>query len=150
MRGTALVSLATAAVRCASRRAWRMARHSSRRQVVTVGPLGLAMAGAPRARAAQEPPTVMKKVTDGVHIFDQAYGIPGLEVGEMLSNFKIAGGYPENCCLMDLGTSCFCCNPRCQHSHSHDRAEFGGWWLLGLQSVPSHCSDLVGLALVVS
>jgi len=43
--------------------------------------LGLAMAGAPRARAAQEPPTVMKKVTDGVHIFDQAYGIPGLEVG---------------------------------------------------------------------
>ncbi len=39
---------------------------------------------------------------------------------------------------------CFCRDPRCQHSHSHDRAEFGGWWLLGLQSLPSHCGDLVG------
>lgn len=26
----------------------------------------------------------MKKVADGVHIFDQAYGIPGLEVGPAL------------------------------------------------------------------
>ena len=53
--------------------------------VATVGPLGLALPQSARAAGeAGEPPTVMKKVTDGVHIFDQAYGIPGLEVGRKL------------------------------------------------------------------
>lgn len=58
----------------------RAACRASRRQLVAAGPLGLAVASAP-ALAASEPPTVMKKIADGVHIFDQAYGIPGLEVG---------------------------------------------------------------------
>lgn len=61
----------------------RSACRASRRQLVAAGPLGLAVAPvAPgTALAASEPPTVMKKIADGVHIFDQAYGIPGLEVG---------------------------------------------------------------------
>lgn len=61
----------------------RAACRASRRQLVAAGPLGLAVASAP-ALAASEPPTVMKKIADGVHIFDQAYGIPGLEVGGKL------------------------------------------------------------------
>ena len=67
-------------------RASRSACRASRRQLVAAGPLGLAVAPvAPGAAlAASEPPTVMKKVADGVHIFDQAYGIPGLEVGGKL------------------------------------------------------------------
>lgn len=67
----------------------RSACRASRRQLVAAGPLGLAVAPvAPGAAlAASEPPTVMKKIADGVHIFDQAYGIPGLEVGGKLRSF---------------------------------------------------------------
>ena len=50
-----------------------------------MGPsLTLATLGADSARAeSRGPPTVMKKIADGVYIFDQAYGVPGLEVGPL-------------------------------------------------------------------
>jgi len=43
---------------------------------------GIAPVALPLAvRADAEPPTVSKKISEGVYIFDQAYGIPGLGVG---------------------------------------------------------------------
>ncbi|CAE7661867.1 unnamed protein product [Symbiodinium sp. CCMP2592] len=61
------------------RRAHGQGRHG-RREVLSIGvvtPLVVPLA----AKAEAEPPTVSKKVSEGVYIFDQAYGIPGLGVG---------------------------------------------------------------------
>ncbi|OLP89563.1 Pentatricopeptide repeat-containing protein [Symbiodinium microadriaticum] len=61
------------------RKAHGQGRHG-RREVLSIGvvtPLVAPLA----AKAEAEPPTVSKKVAEGVYIFDQAYGIPGLGVG---------------------------------------------------------------------
>eukprot|EP00439_Symbiodinium_sp_Y106_P068794 s153_g11.t1 len=61
------------------RKAHGQGRHG-RREVLSIGvvtPLVVPLA----AKAEAEPPTVSKKVSEGVYIFDQAYGIPGLGVG---------------------------------------------------------------------
>ena len=93
------------------RKAHGQGRHG-RREVLSIGvvtPLVVPLA----AKAEAEPPTVSKKVSEGVYIFDQAYGIPGLGVGRCLGRRKLQewASKPQ---LPDL---------RCQYSHPHDRAE---------------------------
>ncbi|CAE8584819.1 unnamed protein product [Polarella glacialis] len=57
---------------------------SSRREVLACAAaavLALAPPALVRAADKAEPPTIMRMAADGVYMFDQAYGIPGLGVG---------------------------------------------------------------------
>ncbi|CAJ1375347.1 unnamed protein product [Effrenium voratum] len=78
-----LTAACAACAACAARTA-RTARSACRavprRRLLGLANLGL-VGGGSAARAAAEPPTVTKKIAEGVQIFDQAYGIPGLGVG---------------------------------------------------------------------
>jgi len=68
----------------------------------------------PPALADGDPPTVIRQVTDGVWVFDQAYGIPGLGVGanipiRMMVMKLNSGGYlvynpcnPTRACMQGL------------------------------------------------
>jgi len=63
----------------AGRRTSLAAHGSRRRDLLTAS--GMVATLPSQSQAASEPPTVMRKLADGVFVFDQAYGIPGLGVG---------------------------------------------------------------------